>query len=222
MSQPPVPSASSVPSGFPASLGPTTSNFVLFNLNSVKYTISEISKDVNQIIYEHTPLHWTCYCGNLDGIKWLLVNGADVNKKGAHDRTVLVSTCQRLDGDIDHDTFIKILKLLLEAGADLSIKDDDGMKAIHFTVKSIEASRLLIAEGADVDACCDSGSTPLIHAMFWAELSGSSESFQFFLENGADPTKILIDGHDYKALVSKISYQKMRDEITNVFARFGY
>jgi ankyrin repeat protein len=63
----------------------------------------------------------------------------------------------------------EIVTVLIEAGADVNAKSDDGSTSLMFTASgkrynlAPESVKLLIEAGADVNAKSDDGSTPLMH-----------------------------------------------------------
>jgi ankyrin repeat protein len=80
-----------------------------------------------------------------DVIKLLINKGANVNHKFDSGLTLLMSSCIR-NNKIGHD----LCRILLEAGADYSIKDEFGRTALTYAVgnKNTEAARLLLEAGA--------------------------------------------------------------------------
>lgn len=69
----------------------------------------------------------------------------------------------------DADAAVRIIALLLEAGAPVDARDEDARTPLHFAVpvKNIEAVRALVAGGASVHAVDKCGATPL-----WYVLAG--------------------------------------------------
>ena len=70
------------------------------------------------------------------------------------------------------------VKALIEAGADVNAKDEDGNTPFHFA-KDAEIARLLIDKGANVNAKNNKGETPLHFAK-------NAEIAQLLIDKGAD------------------------------------
>ena len=211
------------------------------NMNIVNLLI-DAGADVNAQCNEgNTVLHWACRCGNVEFVKVLLENGADINRindvknqfgntpleftkkinfNGSYDdviqfledykKTQIIKeavpdkeklkeklkeaiftnyNCGRsideryndikklIEDGVDvnaevSDTgikalivaacggYIKILKLLLDAGADINAKDNFGWTALH-CAREVEIAKLLIEAGADINAKDNFNTTPL-------------------------------------------------------------
>src|SRR5258708_20417654 len=78
----------------------------------------------------------------------------------------------------------KMVTELLQRGADVTLRDEDGDTALHCAVVSgnINVLRQLLAKGADPNAQNKLGGTPLM----WAGTDGNDEAAPALLENGAD------------------------------------
>jgi ankyrin repeat protein len=101
----------------------------------------------------------------------LIDAGADVNAKSIYERipTPVFEYCD--DDDLD------ILKLLIEAGADLEVRDGEGntplLKAVRY---DNEAAILLMDAGADIHVRNNEGYTPLLLAAYHAVVAESIQS----------------------------------------------
>ena len=107
--------------------------------------------------------------GNIERIKQLIADGADVNAKNRDGTTPLQTAAIR-----GHKEF---LELLIANGADVNAKNEDGMTPLHCTAVGTslnylsregrygmdhkEITELLIAKGADVNAQDEDGETPV-------------------------------------------------------------
>ena len=72
-----------------------------------------------------------------------------------------------LHAAIDHERDFEFIELLVDAGADVNLKDGSGATPLHTTVKLLEQKdtiRLLLETGADVNALDKRGGTPLMTA----------------------------------------------------------
>jgi ankyrin repeat protein len=79
--------------------------------------------DLNADPYRGTPLIWAAVCNRVDTVAWLLDRGADINRKATfggltHGQGV---TALHMAAQYGH---LPVVKLLVERGADRSIKDD--------------------------------------------------------------------------------------------------
>ena len=94
--------------------------------------------------------------------------------------------------DAAKDADWKILRALIEDGADVNTAQGDGTTALHWAAywDDAQSAALLIRAGADVDAANVLGSTPL-----WTACeNGSSAIAQLLLQAGANPNAALTSG----------------------------
>jgi len=117
--------------------------------------------------YDLTPLHHATVKRDVELVKSLLEEGADVDSRDKTGRTALHIAASA--GHID------IVKLLLAKGARLDIRDNAGRAPIHYGAEglygganpqkwSVEMVRLLMDAGADINVQDDIGWTPLHYA----------------------------------------------------------
>ena len=127
---------------------------------------------IKKYIHSKWSLYSDCKGGDIHGVKWHLEQGADVNAPYKN-RSLLHEAVS-----YDHK---EIVELLIDKGAELNIKDDDGVTPLHEAVDSISQKdiiELLITNGADINAKTNLGSTPLD----WAQEENEDDS----LEDKAD------------------------------------
>ena len=77
--------------------------------------------------------------------------------------------------------------MLIDNGAEVNVKRDDGFTPLHTAViiNAAEVAKLLIANGADVNAKDKDGYTPLsLHALYVAE-ANAAEIRKLLIANGA-------------------------------------
>jgi len=145
--------------------------------NAVKY-IDMFNIDINMPIIEMNSfntgttstylLQWAAYWENFDAVKLLLEKGANVNQADYNGSTALHEISQskslnRFDGmtkdeleaqiEAAKTTVLAIANLLIENGAKISLKDDDGFTPLAHTVISgacNELKKLFLKHGADV------------------------------------------------------------------------
>lgn len=147
--------------------------------------------------------------GDTITVRRLLNNGADVNVKDTHGRTLLFNAawhsydniCKLLlkhnAGINDKDKYgntplhtaaanghTKICKLLLEHRADVNAKNDDNSTPLHEAAGRgyTEVCKLLIEHGADMSGKDDTGNTPL----HWAVAYDYTETCKLLQEHGAN------------------------------------
>lgn len=119
---------------------------------------------------------------DIAGIENLLSDGIDINtKQPSTGATVLMLACSYQD-------FEDVVRFLIDHGADVNAKSDDGKTPLTWAASnSIENVRLLIARGADVNHAANDGMTPFIQSVFGV-LSNkvSTDICTVLLESGAD------------------------------------
>ena len=138
-------------------------------------------------------------------IQEIIDYGGDVNAVNKKGRTALLLGCFYREMDS--------VKILLEAGSDPSIVDEEGFSCLHAAVDgycSRDTLKSLIDHGAHIDAKRKDGTNALLRACH----TGQSESVMFLLESGADVniTKpdgntslhLAISGHCSKETMQKI------------------
>ena len=116
------------------------------------------------------------YCSK-ETIQEIIDCGADVNAVNKRGRTALLLGCfyRQMDS----------VKVLLGAGADPAIADEEGFSCVHAAIDgrcSKDILQALIIHGAQISAKRKDGTNALLRAC----TTGQSESVQFLLEAGAD------------------------------------
>ena len=161
--------------------------------------------------YGWTPLHMTIRNKRNDVAKLLVDSGADIQAKTNNNRTTLsqASTIELakllIDGGVDINTKddsgytvlfsatsnsnLDLMQFLLDNGAKVNARDFSHPKpfknplAKAINIRSIDAIKLLIANGADVDTATRRADNPLMLAI----LEQDREIVQLLLDLGADP-----------------------------------
>ena len=115
--------------------------------------------------------------GNEETTKVLLGAGADVNAVDYFEWTALINAA-------DDGCYSRIVKVLLEFGADVNYKTEEGITALGRASVSGDSKsvRLLLEHGADVNVRDNEGWTPLMIA----SNLGNKEVVKVLLEAGAD------------------------------------
>lgn len=158
-----------------------------------------------------TPLSLAVSIGNIDMINLLLENGAEINlsQKDNLSYTPLINAIRNIKGKN-----LEVIKLLIEAGADLEKGDSrGGTPLLHSCIGAHkEVLEYLISKGANVNSVDNDGQTPLHYlckfALEWGggrittiingieevvENNRIDEHFDIFkilISNGADVNKI--------------------------------
>lgn len=107
-------------------------NNTKYNLNQYNVMPSLLPSIFDGI--ENTPLQKACYLENPYYVEKLLENGADPNVILRRGRTCLIDVVA-LEPKYYNEYHYEIVKLLVEYGTDISIKDQDGFTAYDYAVK---------------------------------------------------------------------------------------
>jgi len=83
---------------------------------------------INEKISNRSVLNFACFKGRVETVKLLIKLGADVESGNRYNETCLIAAVQ---GDN-----IEVVTVLLEAGANVGHRDDNGMKAIQYATQN--------------------------------------------------------------------------------------
>ena len=146
-------------------------------VEDVKYFIEEKDVDVNVIggVNGHTPLHLAATNYKVEIMEYLISEGADVNAMSDNvlpSRSVFIlpkstpliyplvtiSTRYLIEEDI-----IPVLQCLISRGADIDVRDGNGLTALHNAVfrNYLKVVQYLVQAGADINAKTEDGNTVL-------------------------------------------------------------
>ena len=114
---------------------------------------------------ERSLLHEAVYYNRIDELNFLISKGALLNAMDSDGKTPLMSAYR--DSSDDHtslsDGKFSLVKILLDAGADVTMADCLGKTTLHFATKLCDKKviKSLLKKGAKVDAKDKEGQTPL-------------------------------------------------------------
>lgn len=113
----------------------------------------------------------------------------DVNGRNQDGTTALLASLQAYHYNRDaKDVNLKeVVRILLDAGADPNIADNEGMVPLIVNARDAEIAQMLIVHGANVNARAKDSFTPLLN-------SSTTELTRLLLEHGADPFAKTRDG----------------------------
>ncbi len=131
-----------------------------------------------------TPLHVAALAGHTDMVTLLLVNKANVKSKDVFGLTPLHCATQ-----YGH---VAAMKILIDSGAELESRTyTQGLTPLHWAAfwGHIESVKCLLSAGADINACDNTGNTPLT----WAEAYGQHDMARLLARKGGK-------GHDHEKI----------------------
>ncbi len=163
--------------------------FIKNDASMVNKAISNGANNVNYLRDDQTPLTASVRNRNASFVEWLIKNGANVNFKKTNwpNETVLI-----LAADANE---LKIIQLLVNAGAFVNDTDRNGKTALFFVLyhNNLPATEFLISKGADVNWADQNGTTPLMYISN-PYLPGDRKVkiaiAKSLLKAGADPGKV--------------------------------
>jgi len=123
-----------------------------------------------------TPLNIAAFFGELEKVKKLLAEGADINERDICGYCpLLCATCGGQQAVVD---------LLVAYKADVNAKDNRGFTALHAACHAGQkrTAEVLIAAGASVNTQAKNGGTPL----YWASYEGHEEVVKLLIAKGAE------------------------------------
>lgn len=132
-----------------------------FNALATKFYLFEEGEYVNEKVKNNfTSFYRTgVKDGNIDVIKFLVSQGADVHAKNAKGETPLHYWAVRYGGNVEVGEFF------ISKGADVNAKDNDGVTPLHGAAyddnDDVVYVKYLVFKGADMNAKDNNGETPL-------------------------------------------------------------
>jgi ankyrin repeat protein len=139
-----------------------------------------------------TPEGWlntAVHHGDLFSVKKAIDAGADVNKAGTYGPPLhhAVTSPGRYYG-LGADDTIDIIETILDAGADIDLRDPAGCTALHMAVSqdiAADTIPLLVERGASMNLCDDHGWTPLRRAILYGRHRERLEVVDLLIRHGA-------------------------------------
>ena len=93
-----------------------------YKINAANINNQFIKVEIDDEIYEFTPLMFASYSGNYELAQFSIRNGADINAEDSFGFTILMWASS--GGNLE------MVKLLAENGADIDAKNEDGKTAL--------------------------------------------------------------------------------------------
>ena len=131
------------------------------------------------------PLHLAVMANNPDRITQLMQLQPDLNIRNNRGETPLLLALR-----LAEDSAGQMADILLAAGADAVVKDNDGVWVMHRAAQwgVVSALQAALDAGAEVDERDSANATPLHWALRNEVLARRNQSVELLLENGANPT----------------------------------
>lgn len=176
-----------------------------------------LAQDRYRIPYEGTSLNLAARSGHLNVIRVLLTARLGINEINCEGWTALSVAAEKgdsatvsflLENHAETETFfslvtplfvaaqnghVKVVKLLLDAGAKRDAVDVDGTTPLCIAVQNghFNVVELLLEAGADINATSSNGVTPLVIAAY----TGYYDIVKLLVERGADIEKVTKEGY---------------------------
>jgi serine/threonine protein kinase len=156
-------------------------------MKALKYDINErfsSAREMKEELENFGQLLQLIIKKDIDGIKLLISQGADINAKSNDGLAPLHLAVWEKSPDIT--------ELLLSQGIDINVKSNDGLTPLHIAVweNLPDIVELLLSRGADINAKCNDGFTPL-HIAVWENLP---DIVELLISQGADINAKCNDG----------------------------
>lgn len=159
-------------------------------------------KKLNRDLLDAVVMH------DIAKVEDLLNRGADVNPREAeHSETSLILATKFADTDI--------VRLLLNAKADVNARDDKGRTALFFALVSSYLFNVLLEAGADIHARDEEGNTLLLWKVSESASLGEVEKL---LKQGIDPSLQNADGQSTLDIAEGLGLVKIVERLKTATA----
>ncbi|MBP7253331.1 MAG: ankyrin repeat domain-containing protein [Alphaproteobacteria bacterium] len=167
-----------------------------------------------------TALHWSTNRDAASILPWLIAHGADIHATNKFGKTPLLCVVAYLpEDDGDNGTKATAVALrdceaLLSAGADINIRDGNGLTALHIAALNNfpEIGQYLITKGAHIDAADNGGQT----ALHIASIAGHFDFALKLIGSGANVNLADAGGQTPLHRIADISPKKLNDDHRNI------
>lgn len=131
-----------------------------------------------------TPVRSACFMTHFDIVKYLVVQGADINRPNYNGGTCLINSVQSA----------LLCEFLLQSGADVNARDIQNKTALHYAIQEhrLETTKLLLKNGANYNAKSRYGDD----ALQMACLKGASPIFDYLMANICYPSEKIASAHE--------------------------
>ena len=163
------------------------------------------NESIHETIHSVTPLWYAAVIGQLEIVKILIRNGANINSVSNSGSTPVRAACFM--------SHLEIVKFLVENNADIQMTNNFGGTCLINSVQSTELSKFLLEKGASVNAQ-DAGNRTALH---YAIKENHIETAKILLNHGADP--LLKSNTDEDALETACIYGRI--ELFNILVDQG-
>jgi hypothetical protein len=132
--------------------------------------LRESKDDVNALYPSgRTELIYAAWEGDAAQVRALLARGANVNVRDKRYRKTALEYAIDFSDDDESARTLRIVRMLIAAGADLNLRNDEGLTVLMSAVDEDRVLfKLLLAAGADVNAKDKNGTTVLMDAVYAA------------------------------------------------------
>ncbi|CAG5129490.1 unnamed protein product, partial [Candidula unifasciata] len=167
---------------------PETRQAVLFRLRFVTLLLEECSVNLEQTgvfstagdetILQVTPLWYAAASCNLDIVRLLTSQGANVNATASSGCSVVRAACC--------SSSFPVVAFLIAHGANIFTKDTHGGNCLMSAIASLETMKLLIHRGLELNDVDIHGNT----ALHYAAEAGKLDTVRLLVEMGANPKTV--------------------------------